>query len=64
MKNKIEIVEITEEKLPFDATKDCKLFYDYGKRTRGGFTDAIFLTAIIATAGLWFMIVVFIINKG
>lgn len=36
--------------------KNSKMFYNYKKRTKGGFADALFLVAVIATGGLWFMI--------
>jgi len=33
-----------------------KVCYDYSKRTKGGFSDALFLVGILITAGMWFML--------
>lgn len=36
-----------------------RIIYDYSKRTKGGFIDALFLGGIIVTAGLWLMILIY-----
>ena len=51
-------VEVKNNKLPEDSTKDYKMFYDYKVRTSGGFVDAIFLGAIMLTCFMWGMLVI------
>lgn len=51
-------VEVKDNELPREDGMDYKMFYDYSKRTNGGFADAMFLGALIATSFLWGMLVV------
>lgn len=46
-------VEILENELPQDDNKHYKMFYDERKRTSGGFTDVIFLVAIMVVCFMW-----------
>ena len=51
-------VEVLEKELPKDKDKIYKMFYDEKIRTSGGFTDAIFLGAIMLVCFMWGMLVV------
>ena len=51
-------VEVLEKELPKDKDKTYKMFYDEKIRTSGGFTDAIFLGAIMLVCFMWGMLVV------
>lgn len=51
-------VEVLEKELPKDKDKTYKIFYDEKVRTSGGFTDAIFLGAIMLVCFMWGMLVV------
>ncbi len=51
-------VEIKNNELPKDDTKEYKMFYDEKVRTNGGFVDAIFLGAIIVVSFMWGMLAV------
>lgn len=51
-------VEILENELPKDENKQYKMFYDERKRTSGGFTDAIFLAAVMVVCFMWGMLAV------
>ena len=51
-------VEVLEKELPKDENKTYKMFYDEKIRTSGGFTDAIFLGAIMLVCFMWGMLVV------
>lgn len=51
-------VEILEKELPQDDGKHYKMFYDYKKRTSGGFADAIFLGAIMVVCFMWGMLAI------
>ena len=62
MKDKIP-VEILNKKLPKDEIKDCKMYYNDKKRTTGGFVDAIFLSSLILTVGMWFMLMIVLGGK-
>ena len=35
------------------TSRKYKMYYDYSKRTSGGFLDAMFLSAIMLTGLLW-----------
>lgn len=41
-----------------DNKKRVRVVYDFRKRTKGGFMDAMFLVGIIVTIALWFMILI------
>jgi len=51
-KNKLP-VEIRDNLLPEEEGKKYHMYYDYRKRTSGGFLDAMFLAAIMVTGVLW-----------
>lgn len=51
-------VEIKDNELPKEDGMNYKMFYDYKKRTNGGFADALFLVAIMITCFMWGMIVI------
>lgn len=38
------------------TNKKYKMYYDYKKRTNGGFMDAIFLGGILLTGLIWIII--------
>lgn len=46
-------VEIQNNLLPLEKGKRYHMYYDYRKRTSGGFLDAMFLSAIMVTGILW-----------
>jgi len=50
-------VEIKEHELPKDDTKKYQMFYNSRVRTSGGFTDAIFLGAIMLVCFMWGLLV-------
>lgn len=51
-------VEVLEKELPVDDGKRYKMFYDEKIRTSGGFTDAIFLGAIMVVCFMWGMLAI------
>lgn len=51
-------VEVLENELPKDANKRYQMFYNERVRTSGGFTDAIFLGAIMIVCFMWGMLAV------
>lgn len=46
-------VEIENNLLPEEKGKKYHMYYDFRKRTSGGFLDAMFLSAIMLTGLLW-----------
>ncbi|MEE3342491.1 MAG: hypothetical protein VZS44_00160 [Bacilli bacterium] len=51
-------VEIKDNQMPKDENKNFEMFYDYRVRTSGGFTDALFLAAIMVTCFMWGMLII------
>ena len=51
-------VEVLENELPVDDIKHYQMFYDEKVRTSGGFTDVIFLGAIMVVCFMWGMLAV------
>ena len=51
-------VEILDNELPYDENKKYHMFYDEKVRTSGGFTDVIFLGAIMVVCFMWGMLAV------
>ena len=51
-------VEVLENEMPKDESKQYKMFYDEKVRTSGGFADAIFLGAIMLVCFMWGMLAV------
>lgn len=51
-------VEVKDNELPKENGMNYKMFYDYSKRTSGGFVDALFLGAIMLTCFMWGMLVI------
>jgi len=51
-------VEVLENELPEEVNKKYKMFYDEKVRTNGGFTDAIFLGAIMVVCFMWGMLAI------
>lgn len=46
-------IEIENNLLPEEKGKKYHMYYDFRKRTSGGFLDAMFLSAIMLTGLLW-----------
>lgn len=54
-------VIINNKEMPIDKNICCK--YQYKGRTSGGFVDAVFLSSIILTGGIWIMILIILGGK-
>lgn len=51
-------VEIMDNELPKEEGMNYKMFYNYRKRTSGGFADALFLGSILLTGFMWGMLAI------
>lgn len=51
-------VEVRDNELPQEEGKKYQMFYDYKKRTSGGFADALLLGAIMFTCFMWGMLII------
>lgn len=58
MNNEEKIINIDDKELPVDKFKNSEVAYDYRKRTKGGFVDAVFLSSIILTFSMWIFLII------
>ncbi len=55
-------VKMQEKEMPTRDKRDYQVYYDYRKRTSGGFADALILSTVMLTGVMWIMLVI-AVNK-